>query len=158
MKILYLPSFVMTTACIINRSNETISQLIRSVSVRNSYHPAIIPEVQPPVLDPSPKSVDDCGWTTMDYLGIAFILVCCCAVIGGICACVCCCSKAGRSSNFQQVGQSLFKKSTLSKIFQLRYGPKDSALRQGKLQLAHGLLHLTRLRHHVYIIIKSCIQ
>ena len=29
MKILYLPSSVMTSACIINRSNETISQLIR---------------------------------------------------------------------------------------------------------------------------------
>ena len=101
MKNSYLPNPVMTSACIINRSNETIFQLICSVLVRNSYHPQpIIPAVQPPVLDPSPKSVEDCGWTTMDYLGLAFILCCCCAVIGGIFACICCCSKGGRSSNF----------------------------------------------------------
>ena len=68
----YLSNPVMTSACIINRSNETFFQLIRSVLVRNSYPLApIIPAVQPPVLDPYPKSVEDCGWTTMDYLGVA---------------------------------------------------------------------------------------
>ena len=124
----YLPNPVMTSACIINRSNETIFQLICSVLVRNSYHPApMIPAVQPPVLDPSPKSVEDCGWTTMDYLGLAFILTCCCAVIGGIFACIWCCSKGGRSSNFWSGGSEFLKNPHLVKC-NLVNGPQDSAL------------------------------
>ena len=69
------------------------------ILVRNYHHPSIISDVQPPMLDPSPKTVDDCGWSTMDWLGVAFILVCCVAALGGIGACICCCSR-GRSSNF----------------------------------------------------------
>ena len=73
--------------------------IISSNSVRNNHPPSIISDVQPPTFDSSPKTVADCGWSTMDWLGVGFILVCCVAALGGIGACVCCCSR-GRSSNF----------------------------------------------------------
>ena len=74
--------------------------LIQSATlVRNSHPPPLIGDVQPPSLDSSPKTVSGCGWSTMDWLGVGFILVCCVAALIGIAACFCCCTR-GRTSNF----------------------------------------------------------
>ena len=74
--------------------------LIQSANlVRNSHPPPLIGDVQPPSLDSSPKTVAGCGWSTMDWLGVGFILVCCVATLTGIAACFCCCTR-GRTSNF----------------------------------------------------------
>ena len=56
--------------------------LIQSATlVRNSHPPPLIGDVQPPSLDSSPKTVSGCGWSTMDWLGVGFILVCCVAAL-----------------------------------------------------------------------------
>ena len=74
--------------------------LIQSATlVRNSHPPPLIGDVQPPSLDSSPKTVSGCGWSTMDWLGVGFILVCCVATLTGIAACFCCCTR-NRTSNF----------------------------------------------------------
>ena len=67
--------------------------------VRNSQPPPLVSDVQPPSFDSSPKTVAGCGWSTMDWLGVGFILVCCVAALVGIAACFCCCTR-GRTSNF----------------------------------------------------------
>ena len=100
LKILYFPIFLIWFQLAFTRLINRHFNQYDSFLVRNSYQPAqIIPAPQPPALDASPKNLENCGWSTMDYLGLAFILLCCFAVIGGIFACFCCCAKGGRSSN-----------------------------------------------------------
>ena len=92
----------------------------------------------------------------MDYLGLAFNLLCCLAVLGGIFACFCCCAKGGRTSNIWAGGSEFFQ-STQSKMYTCN-GQNDSAILHGRLHSAHGLYLPTRVRHLNDILIKMAAQ